>query len=52
MASLVALAMVMASGIGCPTGRAGCVQPRGELTQRISVQVCDSHPPSRAHLGQ
>ena len=44
MASLVALAMVMASG----TGRAGRVQPRGELTQRVSVQVYDIHLPSLA----
>ena len=29
-------------------GRAGRVQPRGELTQRVSVQVCDIHPPSLA----
>ena len=27
---------------------AGCVQPRGELTQRVGVQVCDIHPPSLA----
>jgi hypothetical protein len=44
MASLVALAMVMASG----TGRAGRVQPRGKLPQRVSVQIYDIHPPSLA----
>jgi hypothetical protein len=27
---------------------AGRVQPRGELTQRVGVQVCDIHPPSLA----
>ena len=29
-------------------GRASRVQPRGELTQRVGVQVCDIHPPSLA----
>ena len=29
-------------------GRAGRVQPRGELPQRVSIQVCGIHPPSLA----
>jgi hypothetical protein len=32
-------------------GRAGRIQPRSELTQRIGVQVCDIHPPSFAAMG-
>jgi len=32
-------------------GRAGRVEPRAELAQRIGVQVCDIHTPSVAALG-
>jgi len=32
-------------------GRAGRIQPRSELTQRIGIQVCDIHTPSFAAMG-